>query len=202
MSTDAGTEAPTNALSGELEKAAALLKKHGVDHVSEVLTPEDPKKTEAKTEAPKLKVVRTAVKPKSVTKVKAKTKTAKAKKTAKKIVAKAKASKAKASKAKTAKVAHKPVSGQSGPRITELSWDDLNKKEKLVVGVFDVEGEREVRTIEQIGSEAFKTQTLKKQNSWTRNSLRRLMRSGVWLEKTEPGKYRLTQAARTKLRGG
>ena len=200
MSTDAGTSESTS-LSDELAKAAELLKSKGLDHAAaHLLAPETAKTVEKeekaaeKAEAPKLKVVRTAAKAKSVRKVKTKAKTA--------VKAKAKAKTAVKAKAKTAKVAkHKPVSGQSGPRIDELGWDDLNKKEKLVLGVFDIEGEREVRTIEQIGEEAFQNQTLKKQNSWTRNSLRRLMRAGIWLEKTEPGKYRLTQAARTKLRG-
>jgi hypothetical protein len=206
MSTDAGTSEAAS-LSDELAKAAELLKSKGLDHAAaHLLAPETAKTVEReekaaeKTAAPKLKVVRTAAKAKSVRKVKAKAKTAVKAKAQAKAKPAVKAS-AKAKTAKTAKAAkHKPVSGQSGPRIAELGWEDLNKKEKLVIGVFDIEGEREVRTIEQIGAEAFQNQTLKKQNSWTRNSLRRLMRAGIWLEKVEPGKYRLTQAARTKLR--
>lgn len=204
MSTDAGTgmetTSQTTSLSAELEKAAALLKREGLDHAAaQLLAPEASGKVEKAVE-PKVEVRgRAAAKALAVaSKVR---KAAKAKKVRK--VAKAKMTKAKTkvAKAETAKTKHKPVSGQSGPRIAELVWDDLNKKERLVVGCFDLEGEREVRTIEQIGAEAFKSQTLKKQNSWTRNSLRRLMRSGKWLEKAEPGKYRLTQWARTSLRG-
>jgi hypothetical protein len=202
MSTDAGmTSAESTALSAELEKAAALLRSKGLDHAAaQLLAPEaQPEKVEgeAAVKAPKLKIVKTAS-----TKVVRKAKTVKAKTEAVKAkTVKARTKKVVKAKAVKAAPKRKPVSGQSGPRIAELAWDDLNKKEKLLLGVFDLEGEREVRTIEQIGSEAFKNQPLKKQNSWTRNSLRRVMRAGIWLEKTAPGKYRLTQAARTKLRG-
>jgi hypothetical protein len=198
MSTDAGTSLDT-ALSAELEKAAELLKSKGLNHAAQLLEPEsgatppEPKAAKAQRELGKVPLFSAAhvgavrkVKAKTQKKVKVKAKTTKAKKTAK--------------TAKTAAPKRKPVSGQSGPRIAELGWDDLNRKEKLVLGAFNIEGDREVRTIEELGAEAFPNQSLKKQSSWTRNSLRRPIRSGIWLEKPEPGKYRLTQAARTKLR--
>lgn len=183
MTTDAGASGTeTTPLSAELEKAAALLKAKGLDHAATQLLAPEGVTPEKKKTLRKKAAVRVTSKPKSVRKVKTKAAKATAKKTAK----------------KTAK--HKATTGQSGPPIKELGLDDLNKKERLLVGCFDLEGEREIRTIEQLGSEAFKNQTLKKQNSWARNSLRRLMRSGKWLEKTEPGKYRLTSWARTALR--
>jgi hypothetical protein len=224
MSTDAGTSADS-ALSAELEKAAELLKSKGLNHAAAHLL--EPENGVTPSEPKAVKAVKNQRKPGKVTtfhdipaavnavnalmrdagEAKAQKAKAKAKATVKikaikvkAIKAKAIKAKAKTAKAKTKTTKRKPVSGQSGPRIAELGWDDLNKREKLVLGVFDLEGEREVRTIEDIGANAFPNQPLKKQNSWTRNSLRRPMRSGVWLEKTEPGKYRLTQAARTKLR--
>jgi hypothetical protein len=104
--------------------------------------------------------------------------------------------KAKVAKAKVAKVAkHKAISGQSGPRIKELAWDDLNKKEKILLGCFELKGDRETRTIEALAAEAFKTVSAKKANSHVRNSLRRLIR-GDLLEKPEPGSYRLSVLGR------
>lgn len=113
---------------------------------------------------------------------------------------KTKAKKAKATKAKKAKAAKakKPVSGQSGPAIESLPWSALNKKEKRVVGCFELEGEGEIRTIESLAKEAFPHQPAKKANSWVRNSLRRPVRAN-WLEKVKPGEYRLTEAGRKRL---
>jgi hypothetical protein len=190
MTTDAGAgiaaAGQDTALSAELEKAAALLKSKGLDHAAAQLLAPEAETTKTARAPRKSKTVRAAPL-KSVRKVKTKTKTV-AKATAKKV--------AKAAK----KVQRKATTGQSGPPIAELGLDDLNKKERLLVGCFDLEGERETRSIEQLGAEAFKHQPRKKQNSWARNSLRRLMRSAKWLEKTEPGKYRLTPWARTTLR--
>lgn len=124
---------------------------------------------------------------------------AKAEARAAKVAARAAKAKGAAKGAKAGKTARKakPVSGQSGPVIKGLTFDDLNKKEKLLLGCFEVKGEREVRTIEQLAAEAFKTaaHSLKKANSWVRNSLRRPVRCG-WLEKPEPGSYRLTPEGR------
>ncbi len=130
----------------------------------------------------------------AVRKVKAKAKT-----TAK-VVKVAKAAKAfKAAKAaKAAKL--KPTTGQSGPRIKSLGWEDMNKKEKLLLGCFDLKGEREVRSIEQLGKEAFRSQSTVKAYSWARNSLRRLIRARL-LEKVAPGSYRLAAETRAILPG-
>lgn len=183
MSTDAGTEGSPKAelsLAAELEKAAALLKEHKPEKAVALL-----KKSGMDHAAEKLLAVEEAAKPKK--------KVAKAPRVAK---AKATAKKAAASKRE------KATSGQSGPVIKDLKVEDLNKKERMLLGCFELKGEREVRTIEQLGAEAYKSQPLKKQNSWARNSLRRLVRSEpAWLEKTEPGKYRLTTHARQKLNG-
>lgn len=185
MSTDVSSES----LSAELEKAAALLKSKGLDHAAaQLLAPEE--KTESKVEEKKAE----ATKKRGRAAAKALAESAKAKK-----VAKVKAKKV--AKAKEAKEKRKATSGQSGPAIEELPWNALNKKEKLLIGCFNLEGEREIRTIEQLADEAFKSaaKSVKKANSWARNSLRRLMRSGKWLEKVEPGKYRLTPGARKML---
>lgn len=186
MNTDAGTEgSPKASLSAELERAAALLeahktqasavlKRHGLTEHSagKLLAPE------ATTEKPKKKV--RAIKAASAKKVKA----------------------ASAKKAATATKREKATSGQSGPTIKGLKIEDLNKKERLLLGCFELKGEREVRSIDALGAEAFKSQTVKRQNSWARNSLRRLVRSDpAWLEKTEPGQYRLTTYARAALNG-
>lgn len=198
MSTDVSSES----LSAELEKAAALLKSKGLDHAAaQLLAPEEktePKVEEKKTEEKKADASK---KKKGRAAAKALAESAKEKKAAK-AKAKVKASSPKKSAPKKeAKEKRKAISGQSGPAIEELPWNALNKKEKLLVGCFNLEGEREVKTIEQMADEVFKgkAKNAKQSNSWTRNSLRRLMRSGKWLEKVEPGKYRLTASARKML---
>lgn len=190
MNTDASTETP---LSAELEKAAKLLEAAGLDHAAAQLLAPEEKKAE-KTEEAKAEEVKPHA-PKKARKVVVARKAASAS-------AGATATKAKKKhKVKAAPKARTGSTGQSGPQIDGLTWNDLNKKERLLVGCFDLEGDREVRTIDTLAEAAFKSKAknLAQANSWARNSLRRLMRSGKWLEKVEPGKYRLTAYARKML---
>lgn len=189
MSTDASSG---TTLTAELEKAAALLKTAGLDHAAAQLLAPESEKSEEKAEPKKAKKAAKKAEPKVEKKAEAKkaepkkaAPTKAAKKAAKKVVKAAKAEK---------KEKRKATSGQSGPSIEALPWSALNKKEKLVIGCFNLKGEREVKTIEQIADEVFKgkAKNVKQANSWVRNSLRRLMRFGRWLEKVEPGKYRIT----------
>lgn len=195
------TDVSSGSVSAELEKAAELLKSNGLPHAAAaLLAPEG-----SKTEKPERKTEVAAAPKRGRAAAKALAEASKVKKAAKAKAAKAaskkvtQTKKVKAAAAKAEK--QKATSGQSGPAIEELPWNALNKKEKLLVGAFDLEGDREVRTIEQLAEQVFKgkAKNLKQANSWTRNSLRRLMRSGKWLEKTEPGKYRLTVGARKLL---
>lgn len=156
---------------------------------TEVVSQETPKVEPPKVEQPKHKTAKLLAPQKPKKKAKAK----KAKKSAARKAAPAK----RAAKAKAAKRA-KPTSGQSAPPIESLSFDDLNKKEKQVVGCFGLKGEREVHTIEALAKEAFRSQTSKKANSWVRNCLRRLVRAN-WVEKVTPGEYRLSEPGRKRL---
>jgi len=198
-----GTTGQTESLSAELLKAANLLRSKGMDHAAaQLLAPEAEVAKPAETPAPapvlalveqpkqKRKYTKRAKVEASASEPKKKRKYTKRAKAVEKTI------KAKPAKAKT-KAKHKPVSGQSGPAIKELTFEDLNKKEKLLLGCFEVKGDREVRTIEALAAEAFKTASVsvKKANSWARNSLRRPVRAGL-VEKPEPGSYRLTALGR------
>ena len=201
-----GTTGQTESLSAELLKAANLLRSKGMDHAAaQLLAPEAEVAKPAEIPAPapvlalveqpkqKRKYTKRAKVEASASEPKKKRKYTKRAKAVEKTI-KAKSVKA---KSKVAKAKHKPVSGQSGPAIKELTFEDLNKKEKLLLGCFEVKGDREVRTIEALAAEAFKTASVsvKKANSWARNSLRRPVRAGL-VEKPEPGSYRLTALGR------
>ena len=206
-----GTTGQTESLSAELLKAANLLRSKGMDHAAaQLLAPEEvakpaeaPAPVLALVEQPKqkrkytkrAKVEASAPEEKSPEKKRKYTKRAKA--VEKTIKAKSVKAKSVKTKSKVTKAKHKPVSGQSGPAIKELTFEDLNKKEKLLLGCFEVKGDREVRTIDELAAEAFKTASVsvKKANSWARNSLRRPVRAGL-VEKPEPGSYRLTALGR------
>lgn len=124
----------------------------------------------------------------------------KAKRTAVRASAKVKAPGVKTRKARRAAAKEKkPSTGQSGPKIKDLQFADLNRKERLVMGCFSVSGEREVRSIAELAALAFKSYPAKKANSWTRNSLRRLVRGGL-LEKPTPGAYRLSRVGRDAVK--
>lgn len=191
MNTDAVSPEP-NDVSEQLKKAAALLKAHPHE-AAVLLAPETPKPVENTPSAPK----------KGRAAAKALVDAGSARKAAKKAAAKkfAKAVPKKGLKKRKGKGGVLATTGQSGPTIEELPWDSLNRKEKLLIGCFNLEGEREVRSIGELAVAAFKTKAknLAQANSWARNSLRRLMRSGKWLEKVEPGKYRLTPGGRKSL---
>ena len=102
-------------------------------------------------------------------------------------------------KKRTTKKQKDPVSGQSGPPI-ELSVEGLNAKEAKVFALLNGEGAgvRDILTITEIAVACFKSQGKKRSNSWTRNSLRRLVQSGL-IEKVDRGQYRVSDAGRKKL---
>ncbi len=124
---------------------------------------------------------------------------AKTKKKAKKVAKKAAAKKTKTvAKKASAKKETTASSGQSGPPITDLSVDKLNDKEMKVMSVFSLKGERESLTITQLAKGAWPTNTQGKSNSWTRNSLRRLVRGG-FIEKLKRGLYRISIKGRNRM---
>lgn len=194
MSTDPTTEAQAN-ITAELKQTAVVMKDASetlaasAAHASKLLseqpllapTPEVITSATVSTEAPKTPRKRAKV----------------SKRAAKKPKTVAKAPK----KTKGVKASKGPSSGQSGPHIDALPWEKLNKKERLLLGCFNLDGSRETHTIESLAAEAFKGKAKNKAqaNSWVRNALRRLMRSGRWLEKLEAGVYRLTPEARKNL---
>jgi len=92
-----------------------------------------------------------------------------------------------------------PESGQSGPPI-ELSVSGLNAKEMKVFDVLNGAGAgvRVILTITEIAETCFKSQGKKRSNSWTRNSLRRLVQGGL-VEKVGRGTYRVADVGRKKL---
>ena len=92
-----------------------------------------------------------------------------------------------------------PVSGQSGPPI-ELSVEGLNSKEGKVFAALNGPGSgvRTVLTITELSETCFKSRGKKQANSWTRNSLRRLVQAGL-VEKVDRGRYRVSDAGRKKL---
>lgn len=106
-----------------------------------------------------------------------------------------------AKKAPSKKTAEKKIatSGQSGPSI-ELSTEGLNAKEGKVFAALNGPGSgvRTIFNITELAEHCFKSQGRRKSNSWTRNSLRRLVQAGL-AEKVDRGKYRVSDAGRKKL---
>ena len=143
----------------------------------EEVTKPSVKKPKAKAAAPK-KAKKAAVKAKTVVKARA-------------------AKKTKATKATKATSAKEPKSGQSGPPL-DLTFDALNTNERKVMACFSLKGSRAPTTIVELAKEAFSPASKKKQNSWTRNSLRRLVRSAL-VEKLERGSYRITSKGRARM---
>lgn len=137
----------------------------------------------------------TAKKKTTKSKSKAKKTTTKRKSTAKKKTA-VKKPKAKAKKT-TSKT--KPSSGQSGPAM-DLPFEKISDKERKVLDFLNGSGsgQRPIMTITQMAEGCFKSLGAKKSNSWVRNCLRRLVRSGN-VEKVERGQYRISDAGRKKL---
>lgn len=118
----------------------------------------------------------------------------------KKAPAKPRKKRAPAKKTASKKVEKKePISGQSAPPI-ELSVDGLNAKEGKVFAALNGPGSgvRVIMTITEIAEACFKSRGRRQSNSWTRNSLRRLVQAGL-VEKVERGKYRVSDAGRKKL---
>jgi len=89
--------------------------------------------------------------------------------------------------------------GQGGAAI-ELSVDRLNAKEGKVFAALNGTGSgvRAIMSIAELAETCFKSQSKAKGNSWTRNSLRRLVQGGL-VEKVERGRYRVTESGRRKL---
>jgi len=116
-------------------------------------------------------------------------------------VTKPRKKKAAAKKAPPKKTAEKktPTSGQSAPSI-ELSTDGLNTKEDKVFAALNGPGSgvRTILTIAELSETCFKSRGRRQANSWTRNSLRRLVQAGL-VEKVARGKYRVSEAGRKKL---
>ena len=128
----------------------------------------------------------------AATKTKTKTKKPNKAKTKKPNKAKTK----KPNKAKTKKA----TTGQSGPDV-EVLFDDLNEKEQLVLKRLNGKGKgtREEMKIEDITKVfAKKAKTKAQQNSWVRNSLRRLC-CGGWVEKMDRGLYRISENGRRRI---
>jgi hypothetical protein len=103
--------------------------------------------------------------------------------------------------AKVVKPIKVPTSGQSGPPLN-LKWDKMNPKEQSIVRfLFGTgTGTRPIVTISTIASECFfgEADTEALANSWTRNSLRRLVR-GEWVEKFVRGSFRITTKGRARF---
>lgn len=127
------------------------------------------------------------------------------KKTTKKTKAKTtkKPVKAKAKKPAKKPAKKKPTTGQSGPPV-DVPFEKLNDKEKTVAKFLNGKGKgaRNPLKISDIASKCFSKQTEDKAqaNSWTRNSLRRLVTAG-WVEKKDGarGLYWITEKGRKRL---
>lgn len=122
-----------------------------------------------------------------------------AKKTAKKTAKKAAPKKAAAAKKTAVKVAKKkqatPTTGQSGSPI-DLVKAKLNDKETKVVSILD--GDANPVALNVLAAAAFAGQATAQANSWTRNSLRRLVR-GKWVQKVGKGTYRMTDLGHSRF---
>ena len=163
---------------------------------------------EAAKESPQLKKMREAAKSKSngaakPAAKKASSKKASAKKPAKKkaakkggkrklhpkVAAKSKGKKAAAKKAPAKKAPKAKVSsGQGGPAL-KLEAGELNAKERKVMGTM-VSASKPLK-LSEIAEATFKSLGPIKGNSWTRNSMRRLVRSGL-VRKSATGTYVVT----------
>jgi len=108
--------------------------------------------------------------------------------------------KAKAKKP-TATKKKKATTGQSGPPV-DVPFEKLNDKEREVLSFLNGKGKgpRNPLKISDIAGSCWKSKRLSKAqgNSWTRNSLRRLI-CGGWVEKLERGVYRVTEKGRKRL---
>jgi hypothetical protein len=139
--------------------------------------------------------------PQAATKAKANKpakKKAQAKKKAKKPAKKP--AKAKAKKP-TKKSKKKPTTGQSGPPV-DVPFDTLNDKERKVVTFLNGKGKgpRNPLKIAEIAGACWPRMAKAQANSWTRNSLRRLV-CGGWVEKKDGarGLYWITEKGRKRL---
>lgn len=93
----------------------------------------------------------------------------------------------------------KATSGQSGPPM-EKELSDLNQKEIRVLMFANGEGsgKRPEVTITEMAEGCWKSKSKAVSNSWTRNSLRRLVRTGM-IEKLERGLYQISVSARKQI---
>lgn len=85
---------------------------------------------------------------------------------------------------------------QSGPRI-KLLWNKLNKKERRVLTVLG--RANSVTPILDIAKAAFPREEKAIRSSWTRNSLRRLVRARLVLKRV-PGKYQVSAEGARQVR--
>ncbi len=91
--------------------------------------------------------------------------------------------------------------GQSGPAL-ELDYKRLNANEQAVLQVLDGKGYGRPRhwRLADLAAAAFGHLPSAQGNSWTRNSLRRLVRAGlVGRPADEPGVYVITRRGREVL---
>jgi hypothetical protein len=91
---------------------------------------------------------------------------------------------------------NKPTSGQSGASL-ELELSDLNPKERRLLLVLNGEGsgKRVEIGIPELADACWKHKTKFQSNSWTRNSLRRLIRAKL-IDKQKRGVFRISELAR------
>ena len=89
--------------------------------------------------------------------------------------------------------------GQKGPPM-ELPHDKLNANERALITALHGKGHGRpaVFGLKELASTAFPSLDAKKANSWTRNSLRRLVRGG-WVSQASGGHYAITLEGRHRL---
>lgn len=93
----------------------------------------------------------------------------------------------------------KPTTGQSGPAL-DLRVSDLNEKEVMVLRFLDGKDSKfRPYWLEEIAVGCWKKELLKTANSWTRNSLRRLVRAD-FVTRVERGAYQISPKGREQLR--
>jgi hypothetical protein len=108
----------------------------------------------------------------------------------------AKAEKKLASKPKDVSVKPTPSTGQSGAPIKDLTAEDLNDKETVIMLALGTEGPRVEKAIKDLANDCFPNKNKAQANSWARNGLRRLVRAKL-LEKDERGVFKQSPEGRT-----
>lgn len=88
----------------------------------------------------------------------------------------------------------KPTTGQSGPRI-QMDLASFNPKERKVLDALQA---YRTLSLPQLADICFPSKSKAKGNSWTRNSLRRVVCAG-YVRKVAPGTYALTAHGQRQL---